>query len=145
MYSEIYSSGLVRTALTRASSSTIYINYVLTVAEDSLLSPTILLEPLPDISGKVVDIRDAARHRAYWRLFRIMIAGLIELIQAEQSKITPAENADDVAANLVNQLLDLDIPYSDLLGLALLRYTVAYLLFEEQIDRDALVQVIKDI
>jgi hypothetical protein len=29
--------------------------------------------------------------------------------------------------------------------MALLRYAGAYLLFEEQIDRDALVQVIKDL
>lgn len=50
-----------------------------------------------------------------------MIAGLIELIQAERDRISPQENADDVASNLINQLLDLEIPNSDLLGLALMR------------------------
>jgi hypothetical protein len=102
-------------------------------------------EPLPDISGKVVDIRDAARHRAYWKLFRAMLAGLVEFIQAERDKVTPAENADDVASSIVNELLDREIPHSDLLGLALLRYAGAYLLFEEGFDREALVQAIKDI
>jgi hypothetical protein len=37
------------------------------------------------------------------------------------------------------------IPDSGLLGMELMRYAGAYLLFEEQIDRDALVQVIKDL
>ena len=107
--------------------------------------PTKTMEPLPDISGKVVDIKDAARHQAYWKLFRAMLAGLVEFIQAERDKVTPEQNADDVASSIVNELLDVDIPHSDLLGLALLRYAGAYLLFEEQIDRDTLLKAIKDI
>jgi|TARA_B110001454_G_C12669867_1_gene413275 hypothetical protein len=74
-----------------------------------------------------------------------MITGLIELIQADRDRVTPAENADDVASSIIDELLDSEIPHSDLLGLALLRYAGAYLLFEEQFDRAALVQVIKDI
>ena len=107
--------------------------------------PATTLDPLPDISGKVVDIKDAARHQAYWKLFRAMIAGLIEFIREERDKVTPQENADDVASSIINELLDRDIPHSDLLGLALLRYAGAYLLFEEQIDRDTLLKAIKDI
>jgi hypothetical protein len=74
-----------------------------------------------------------------------MVAGLFEFIQAECDQVTTAENADDVASSIINELLDSEIPHSDLLGLALLRYAGAYLLFEEQFDREALVQAIKDI
>ena len=134
-----------RTASTRAGSSTSYTSFVCLVISPAIVCPTTILKPLPDISGKIVDIKDAARHQAYWRLFRTMITGLIELIQADRDRVTPAENADDVASSIIDELLDSEIPHSDLLGLALLRYAGAYLLFEEQFDRAALVQVIKDI
>ena len=74
-----------------------------------------------------------------------MVTGLIELMREEQGRVTPEQNADDVASSIVNELLDIEIPHSDLLGLALLRYAGAYLLFEEGFDRKALVQAIKDI
>jgi hypothetical protein len=115
------------------------------MSKRATVCPATTLDPLPDISGKIIHIKDAARHQAYWKLFRAMIAGLIEFIREERDKVTPQENADDVASSIVNELLDIEIPHSDLLGLALLRYAGAYLLFEEGFDREALVQAIKDI
>ncbi len=73
-----------------------------------------------------------------------MIQQLLAFIREEQSKFSPEENAEQVACSIVGELLDPEIPQSGLLGMELPRYTAAYLLFEEQIERDALVRVIKD-
>ena len=74
-----------------------------------------------------------------------MIQQLLAFIKEEQSKLTAENNAEDVASHLIDELLDPVIPDSGLIGMELMRYAGAYLLFEEQIDRDALVQVIKDL
>ena len=58
-------------------------------------------------------------------------------------QLSPEENADDVASHLIDELLDPEIQHSGLLGMEFMCYAGAYLLFEEQIDRDTLVQVIK--
>ena len=111
----------------------------------SIICPTAPLKPLPDISGKVVDIADLAIHQKYNAIFLRMIQQLLAFIKEEQSKLTPENNAEDVASHLIDELLDPVIPDSGLIGMELMRYAGAYLLFEEQIDRDALVQVIKDL
>jgi hypothetical protein len=73
-----------------------------------------------------------------------MVQQLLPFIREEQTRLTPEENAERVACAVVSELLDPEIPQSGLLGMELLRYTAAYLLFEEAIDRDALIEVIKN-
>ncbi|MEO2177955.1 MAG: hypothetical protein ABGY96_28220 [bacterium] len=109
----------------------------------TLVKPPTIPKPLPDISGKVVEITDFAIHQKYNTIFLKMIQQLLAFIKEEQSKLTPEENAEQVACSIVSELLDPEIPGSGLLGIELLRYTTAYLLFEESMNRDTIIEIIK--
>jgi hypothetical protein len=49
----------------------------------SIICPTAPLKPLPDISGKVVDIADLAIHQKYNAIFLRMIQQLLAFIREE--------------------------------------------------------------
>jgi quinol monooxygenase YgiN len=55
----------------------------------NLLSPAKPLDPLPDISGKVVSIIDLAIHARHRQAFLAMIQQLLEFIRAEQGRLSP--------------------------------------------------------